>query len=228
MRYIFCLLAIIIFTPVQGAVCFNRDFAPQNGIVANIEKPFRSEMCLNGYWKFQPLNTPQALDAKQPLPMPTAGSWDKTPLKLPSPWNVNSFSSGNGGDYRCYPSYPESWEKIKAGWLKKSFTVPAEWKNNRIILHFEAVAGDYVVFVNGKQVGHNFDIFMPYEIDITNAVRYGANNELLVGVRKPELMNISGRLGSITYPSGSFWGLHIAGIWQDVYLLSIPKTGIDK
>jgi beta-galactosidase len=227
MKSFLCFLVLILFTPVQGAVRFNRELAPHDGVVAGVEKPLRGGVCLNGLWEFQAVDSPQALDPKQEMPLP-GSAWDKTQIKIPSPWNVNSFSLGDGGDYRCYPSYPAAWEQVKAGWLRRSFAVPNEWKDKRVVLRFEAVAGDCVVVVNGKQVAHNFDSFMPLQVDITGVVKYGSRNEVLVGVRKPELMSVSGRLGTITYPSGSFWGLHIAGIWQDVYLLSLPKTYIEE
>lgn len=223
-----CFMMLMMLTPVQSAVPFHRDFAPQQGMVADLEKPFRSELCLNGLWQFQPMDSPQVLDVKQELPMPDAGAWDKVPIKIPSPWNVNSFSSGDGGDYRCFPSYPAAWEQAKAGWLKRSFRLPKEWRNRQIILRFEAVAGDCIVMVNGKRLAQQFDSFMPLQVDITDAVKPDAVNELLVGVRKPDLYNVTGRLGIYTYPTGSFWGMHIAGIWQDVSLLAIPKTSIDE
>ena len=30
------------------------EFAPSVGIVNEVERPFRQEICLNGYWDFQP------------------------------------------------------------------------------------------------------------------------------------------------------------------------------
>lgn len=108
------------------------------------------------------------------LPGVNEVTFSKTPIRIPSPWNVNSFADKNGlgGDHLTYPSYPKEWESIKMGWLQKKFTVPASWKGKRIQIHFEAVAGKADIYVNGKVVGDNLNIFMPFDIDITDAVKF--------------------------------------------------------
>ena len=42
----------------QAKVEFTRAFAPSDGMVAEVEKPLRDEMCLNGSWQFQPMPMP--------------------------------------------------------------------------------------------------------------------------------------------------------------------------
>ncbi len=212
----------------RAATSFSRDFAPSEGMVAPAEQPWREEMCLNGRWRFQPVALPPGYvhdrGAAPALTSPKATGWAKTPIKIPSPWNVNAFNRGDGGDFRCYPSYPASWDTAEMGWMERTFTVPAAWRGRRLRLHFEAVAGDAVVRVNGKEVGHNFDSFLPFECDVTGAVKYGGISTVQVGVRKPSLFNDTRTRGSRPYPGGSFWGQAIAGIWQDVFLLALPPV----
>lgn len=112
------------------------------------------------------------------------------------------------------------------GWLKKKFTIPANWKGQRIQLHFEAVAGDAEIVINGKNISRHFGVFLPFDIDITEAVVLGKENELLVGVRKASLLDKRSDYGRRTYQAGSFWGQHAAGIWQDVYLVALPAVHI--
>ena len=38
-------------------------------------------------------------------------------------------------------------------WYRRTFEIPAAWKNKQVILHFEAVDHDATVFVNGAKVG---------------------------------------------------------------------------
>lgn len=207
-------------------------FAPGQDWVQQGEKPFRQEICLNGNWQFQPVPLPQqfkeGIDPAPPLPGASGNRWEKTPIRIPSPWNVNSFADKNGlgGDFRTYPSYPKAWEDIKMGWLRKTFTVPAGWKGKLVGLHFEAVAGDVQVLVNGKPVGQHFGIFLPFDIDITEAIIPGKENELLIGVRKPSLFDRRSDYGRRNYQAGSFWGQHIAGIWQDVYLVALAPVHV--
>ena len=236
MSLLVCLLrAALLLTslaPAQaapaGAVLFPRAFAPSEGWVKAPERPLRQEMCLNGSWRFHPVPVPAGWTRDQgsapELTPPVPGRGEKTLLKVPSPWNVNAFNRDDGGDFRCYPSYPKTWDTAEMGWLERSFRVPAAWRGRRLILHFEAVAGDAVVSVNGKPVAHNFDLFLPFEADVTDAVAFGGVNVVRVGVRKASLFNDTRTTGSRPYPAGSFWGQAVAGIWQDVFLLAVPAV----
>lgn len=211
---------------------FTAPFAPSESLVKPSEKPYRQDLCLNGLWQFQPVALPagfkEGVDATPELPAVTAGNWDKTPIRIPSPWNVNSFAdkNGQGGDFRTYPSYPKEWENIKMGWLRKTFTIPANWKGQQIQLHFDAVAGDAEIRVNGKLIGNHFGIFLPFDLDITKEVNIGKENELCIGIRKASLFDQRSDYGRRTYQAGSFWGQHIAGIWQDVYVTAVPNVRI--
>lgn len=207
-------------------------FAPSHGIVDDTERPYRQELCLNGYWDFQPVKTPsdyrQGGGVAPELPAPAPDGWSKTKIKIPSPWNINDFSNRNleGPDHRNYPSYPEEWDNVLMGWLKKTVKVPADWDGENIKLYFEAVAGESVVFVNGKKVGENFDLFLPFTCDVTDVVVPGEEAEVLVGVRSQKLFEDNSTVGRRIVPAGSMWGYHINGIWQDVYLLAEPKVAV--
>jgi len=210
---------------LADGVKFDRLFAPQDGLVSHYEEPLRQEICLNGRWQFQGDQNTEVPGASASLP----GAWEKTAIKIPSPWNVNSFSMDQdeqGGDFRTYPSYPKAWEKLPAAWMEKHVAVPDAWSGRRIILHFGAVAGKLVVYVNGMHAGEGFDIFFAQDFDVTKFVKFGGDNEILVKVLSPKVFDQPGHYGHREYLSGSFWGTHIAGIWQDVFLLAEPETSI--
>ena len=98
-------------------------FNPLGGIVDDTEKPVRDALCLNGSWQFMPVyETDIAKFIK-----PQSFSWDNTPIKVPSPWNINSFAQGDGGEFLAYPSYPKDWEKAT---MENSKT--CHWKKDRI------------------------------------------------------------------------------------------------
>jgi hypothetical protein len=207
-------------------------FAPSDSYIKPSEQPYRTSICLNGQWDFQPVSLPdnfkEGIDLVPNLSRIKSDKWDKVPIRIPSPWNVNSFAdkNGQGGDFRCFPSYPHEWEKIKMGWLRKKFTLPKDWKGRRIQIHFDAVAGDAEIVVNGKSVGRHFDIFMPFDIDVTDVVDFTKENELCVGVRKASLFDKRSDYGRRTYQAGSFWGQHAAGIWQDVNIVALPNVRV--
>jgi beta-galactosidase/beta-glucuronidase len=228
MKYWLLLAGFLVFQRVAFSaqaecVHFDRPFAPQSGLVCRYEEPLRQEICLNGHWRFQG-------DADASVPgetIPPLATWDKTEIKIPSPWNVNGFFAGQpGGDFRAYPSYPTEWETLRAAWMEKTVTVPKDWEGKRIILHFGAVAGRMVVYVNGQWAGGGFDIFFPQEFDVTKMIQFGTTNQILIKVIAPKVFDKPGSYGHREYLSGSFWGTFIAGIWQDVFLIAEPKVAV--
>ena len=240
-RLLSLLVACCCLTPaLQAGTATEKDrvvypfrFAPSEGLVNRTEKPWRADLCINGYWDFQPVPLPEGFrvgrDAAPVLPKPSPGLWSETPLKIPSPWNVNGFSWRNleGPDHRDYPSYPASWNDVKMGWMRKVVTIPADWEGRVIRLYFEAVAGYAEVYVNGQPVCENFDLFLPFEADITDVVRPGDKAEILVGVRSQALFEDHSTVGRRIVPAGSMWGSWINGIWQDVYLEALPQVRVD-
>ena len=197
------------------------------------EKEFRKEICLNGYWDFQAVALPSGYQAGKgvapELPKPKNEAWDNVKIKIPSPWNINGFANRDleGPDHRNYPSYPKAWDDVKMAWMRKIIQIPADWTDQVIKLHFEAVSGYTEVYVKGQKVAENFDIFLPFDADITDQVKPGETVEVLVGVRNQSLFEDRSTIGRRVIPGGSMWGYYISGIWQDVYLLAQPKISVE-
>jgi beta-galactosidase len=226
----------------EGAtVRFSRDFAALEGYVKPVEQPARLELCLNGSWQFQPVEIPAGWRKNQGVPpqlsSPTT-HWEATPIKIPSPWNANTYGCGREvgagtehpywPDSVWYPSYPAAWDGVQMGWLRRTFRVPADWGDKRVLLHFEAVAGGCTVLINGQPAGEHFENFLPFELDVTGLVKRGEENELLVGVRHPHLYDKTDSAyphEARTYADGSTLD-GIVGIWQDVYLLGEPAVRV--
>ncbi|KAA2301191.1 hypothetical protein FY526_26285, partial [Clostridioides difficile] len=57
----------------------------------------------------------------------------------------------------------------------RTFTVPADWKDRPVLLHFEGVESAFYVWVNGELVGYSEDTFTPAEFDITSYLTEGEN-----------------------------------------------------
>src|ERR1700761_4905297 len=213
---------ICLFFQLISAVTFAQQarflpaFAPTDAFVKPVEKPYRDGICLNGTWSFSPVEHAEKLPLEkiQNPVIPDNFQWDTTPIKVPSPWNVNNFATGDssGGDFLTYPSYPKKWEGIKAGWLMRKLQYRREWKNKRLILHFDAVDGYTQVYINRHKVGENFEMFLPFEVDITDFVKENQENELLVWVADAQLFNQPGKYGRRIYVAGSFWGQYALGI----------------
>lgn len=73
--------------------------------------------------------------------------------------------------------------KYENGWYRKHFTVSAEDQNKRLTLYFEGVATRCTVYLNGCELQSNHCGYSPFEVDITDYVRYGADNVLAVYTR---------------------------------------------
>ncbi|MBO7521070.1 MAG: hypothetical protein J6T16_02390, partial [Opitutales bacterium] len=219
-----CLAAAASCAAAFGGAKFEHRFNPLANKVNEIEKPARADICLNGSWDFMPVYS----NKKEDFKFPEEFKADAVKIKSPSPWNVNRFAMNNvqGGDFNAFPSYPEKWKDAKIGWQRRDFEIPASWSGKRVILRFDGVLGNCEVYVNGKKAAENFDLFMPFEADITSLAKIGGKNEILVGVAKAELYNKQGKYGRIEYMGGSFWGEFVSGIWQDVYLLAKPEVYI--
>jgi hypothetical protein len=227
---IFILMAFGLTNDSLAQQTFSHQFAPTDDFTKPQEKPFRNSISLNGEWQFMPVEKAEKLgiDKIRNPDLPDNTAWDNTPVKVPSPWNVNSFArgDGSGGDFVTYPSYPKKWENIRAGWLMHTIPYHKEWKGKRLILHFDAIDGYTQIFINKHKVGENFEVFLPFEVDVTDELKPGQDNELLVWVADAQLFNQPGKYGRRIYVAGSFWGQHATGIWQDVTLIAKPIVNI--
>lgn len=242
-KTLLCLLVLNSQALFAQKTYFYRDISPAEGIVTPQEKPYRDEICLNGQWSLQciplPASWKHGSGVAPELSSPQSDKWEKTAIKIPSPININAWGNGfNVGEGTenpyapssvYYPSYPAHWVHTKMAWMKRNFTVPEGWNEKRIVLHFEAVAGECRVLINGKEVCRNFDTFMPFDADITDVVNIGGRNEILVGVRHPKLFdNRHPEYPKMeaTYPLGSYTE-NLIGIWQDVYLWALPQVRVE-
>jgi len=95
------------------------------------------------------------------------------------------------------------------------FTVPDDWDQERVVLHFGAVKSAFYCWVNGKQVGYSQDSFTPAEFDITSFLKPG-KNRLAVKV--------------IRWSDGTYMEnqdmIRTSGILRDVYIYQTPETHI--
>jgi hypothetical protein len=67
-------------------------------------------------------------------------------------------------------------------WYRRSFTTPDLAGGKRLLLHFGAVDWESVVTVNGKEIGTHRGGYDAFDYDITDAVKAGSSNELVVRV----------------------------------------------
>ncbi|RHW19487.1 glycoside hydrolase family 2 [Sphingomonas gilva] len=109
-------------------------------------------------------------------------------------------------------------------WYRRSFTVPADWAGQNVMLNFGAVDYEANVWVNGAMVGGHKGGFDSFGFDITDYLRAG-ENELVVQVADPTSAGSQPRGKQILKPEG-IWYTAVSGIWQTVWLEPVPKLHI--
>ncbi len=181
----------------------------------------RTRQVLDGLWEFLPRSAaPDA--APTPADIPRAG-YAAERIRVPGYWRT--FPPDVGGDWGAYDHYryPPEWQAAPAAWYRLVFrpAVPFTDPPGRIRLGFDAVAGHSTVFLNGQALGENADSFLPFAFDVTNLLRPDADNELCVHVAPPRT-----RAGLWLQPCGSWVGWHMRGIWQPVWLETVPVPAI--
>lgn len=63
---------------------------------------------------------------------------------------------------------------------KKSFDVPAEWKEKTISLEFKGIYQTAMVYINGDFAGKNLNGYSNFYINLDGFLKYGEENEILV------------------------------------------------
>ena len=103
------------------------------------------------------------------------------------------------------------------GWYRRTVTVPAEWKGRRVWLKTGWVNSMGWFWVNGEQVALDWNYCATYKYEITDLVRFGEPNMVVVQVNN-EAPSHRGCINSKNH-----WG----GILRDIELESTPATFID-
>lgn len=112
-------------------------------------------------------------------------------------------------------------------WYRRTFTVPASWKSQRIWLHFGAVDWHARVLVNGKLAGEHKGGYSPFSFDVTDLLTASGPQELIVSVTDPTDTWTQPRGKQTSDPSG-IWYTSVSGIWQTVWLEPAPVSSIRR
>jgi len=77
----------------------------------------------------------------------------------------------------------QSAEKTHCLWYRKTFTPPGYLRGERVVLRCGLLLSEGQFYLNGQEVGYILHGSLPFEVDLTPAVKPGQPNELLVAVR---------------------------------------------
>ncbi len=175
---------------------------------------FRS---LNGTWRFRYLRNPSQTPEDFAADSINESRW--TNIAVPGNWQLQGnfdppvFTNIRHPFEADPPSVPQDYNPT--GLYRKTFTVPDDWKDKQVFLHFAGVQSNATVYLNGKKVGYNEDGMTPAEYNITGMLRPGDN---LLAV---QVLNWSD--GS-WIEDQDFWRL--SGIYREVFIFATPSQHI--
>lgn len=105
-------------------------------------------------------------------------------------------------------------------WYSREFTIPTAWNSNRVILHFEAVDWSSSVWINGAFVGAHKGAYDRFSFDITDYLKAGGTQEIVVAVDDPSSTGSQAR-GKQQMQQRGIWYTPVSGIWQTVWMEAV-------
>ncbi len=109
----------------------------------------------------------------------------------------------------------------------RSFTLPEGFCRGRVLLHIGAADQRANVFLNGKPVGSHAGGYEAFCMDVTDAL---SQHNLLNICCFDDLEDQAFPYGKQVLPEkrGGMWYTPVSGIWQTVWLESVPESYIQK
>ena len=94
---------------------------------------------------------------------------------------------------------------------RRVIAAPKEWEGWDVILTVDGAAHESEVFLNGESIGRHSCGYTAFSIDLTEKLRYGEDNVLVIKVDSRETLNIPPFGFVVDY-------MTYGGIYRDVYL----------
>ncbi len=108
---------------------------------------------------------------------------------------------------------------------EREFVLNEDFLQDRVILHFGACDQYASVYVNGVFVGKNTGGYLPFSFDITDVARLGSNT-VRVEAKDPLCKDLP--YGKQTSHRGGMWYTKTSGIWQTVWIESVPREYVQS
>lgn len=115
-----------------------------------------------------------------------------------------------------------------AVWYRKQITIPADWAEKRVLLHFQAVDYDTTVWVNGTEVGRHRGGFSPFSCDLSGVA--SAGDEITIVIRARDDADSPQPRGKQAREFGPHGAVYVrtTGIWQTVWMEPVPDIALRR
>lgn len=168
---------------------------------------------LNGTWKFNFVKKP----ADRPMDFFKSdydvSAWAN--IKVPANWELEGFGTPIYTDvsypFPANPPFiPHDFNPV--GSYKRSFTLPADWKEKEIFIHLGSVKSAFYIWINGQKMGYGQGSKVPAEFNITAYLNEGQNDVALEVYRFSDGAYLEDQ---------DYW--KVSGLERDVFLMARPK-----
>lgn len=145
---------------------------------------------------------------------PAAGDFDDRAwqiINLPHDWAVELPFDSKGGHSHGYRAIGRPFPENSVGWYRKKFFIPESDLGRRIVIEFDGVHRNLVLWVNGFCLGTEHCGYSSFQYDVTDYLNYGGDNVVAVRV-------------DVTMEEG--WFYEGAGIYRHVWLIKTPPLHV--
>ena len=189
---------------------------------ANTKAKSKRYMSLEGIWKFHWVESANERPANFFAVKYDDSQWGTMPV--PGIWELNGYgdpiyvntSYAWRSDWTGEPPTVQD-KGNHVGSYRRTFTIPADWKGDKVYMHIGSATSNITVYVNGQYVGYSEDSKVACEFDITKYITPGKENLIAMQVMR--------------WCDGSwnedqdFWRL--CGIARECYLYARPQAHIE-
>ena len=179
---------------------------------------------LNGNWKFNWVKKPSErpvdfykinYDVSSWKEIPVPSNWEMLGYGTPIYTNVNYPFKNSPPLILPQKGFTNEVDVNPVGSYRRKFTVPADWNEKEIFLHFDGVYSGVYVWINGQKVGYSEGSNNDAEFNISKYVKPGENTISAEVYRWTD--------GSYIEDQDMF---RLSGIHRDVYLFATPKVHV--
>ena len=167
------------------------------------------------------------------------------PVSLTTPWTGSLYDSSYYYNPRMevfrqpgnikFPFFltPER-HYVGAAWYRKKIYVPKDWRGQRITLMMERPHIETTVWVNGHEAGHQMSLSTPHRYDVSDYIKAGRNNEIVVRVYNGiENVGVGQDSHSVTDQTQGNWNgitgrIELQAQWKKLNIKKVRVTPTDN
>lgn len=111
-------------------------------------------------------------------------------------------------------------------WYRRWFHLEPGFNRGRVLLHFGGVDQCCTLWLNGREVGGHDGAYIPFYHDITPYLSEGENELMLAVIDECDTAPYA--RGRQRMEHGGHWHTSMSGIWQTVWIESVPQNYIEN